>query len=186
MRALCSGMNGSLQARIQFVDGTGRIRSEDLAWLGDAMGRALALLHVGGEVRVKLVDDAEMAAAHEEFAGVPGTTDVLTFDLSDPEENPNTEPSVELGAGGKIFVRKKIVIDTDILACVDEAERQIKGRKHPLNRELLLYSLHGVLHCLGFDDHEEADSVRMHAMEDAVLTQIGVGAAYRGEAAGEG
>lgn len=39
--------------------------------------------HTGaaGEVRVEVVDDAAMANAHEEYLGVEGTTDVITFDL---------------------------------------------------------------------------------------------------------
>ena len=38
--------------------------------------------------------------------------------------------------------------------------------------------LHGVLHCLGMDDHEEASFEAMHRMEDAVLSHIGVGPVF--------
>jgi len=42
----------------------------------------------------------------------------------------------------------------------------------------LLYVVHGVLHCLGHDDHDEAGYASMHALEDRVLYAIGVGATF--------
>ena len=103
-----------------------------------------------------------MAGAHQRYAGVSGTTDVLTFDLA------------ESGAGR---------LDADLLVCFDEAARQAAGRGHDVATELLLYIVHGVLHCLGQDDHDPAAASRMHAEEDRVLEAIGVGRVYGG---GEG
>lgn len=109
-----------------------------------------------------------MAAAHVRHSGVEGTTDVLTFDL---REDP--------AAGG--------ALETELLLCVDEARRQAAALGHLAERELLLYALHGVLHCMGEDDHDEAAAARMHAREDRVLTAIGVGATFaRGENGGNG
>ena len=141
-------------------DATGRLAAPILAWLRDKAGAALARLGAAGDLRVRVVADAEMAAAHLEFADEAGTTDVLTFDESDP-------PS---GAGGPL--------DADILICLDEAERQSAGRGHGPERELLLYIVHGVLHCLGHDDHDEGAAAAMHRREDEVLTAIGVGPTY--------
>lgn len=130
----------------------------DLGWLRTMTERALLDLAVPGEVRVKVVDDREMSAAHEEFLDTPGTTDVLTFDLSgDPT-----------------------LLDTDIMVCADEAVRRGAEHGHEARRELLLYIVHGVLHCLGHDDHDEDAFARMHAAEDALLTRLGVGATFFG------
>lgn len=119
-----------------------------------------------GEVRVRVMADAEMAAAHERYSGVPGTTDVLTFDLR--EERTEAAP-----------------LDTDILVCIDEARRQAAERGMTAERELLLYIVHGVLHCLGYDDHDEAAHRAMHAEEDRVLEAIGVGRTFAVPGAGE-
>jgi probable rRNA maturation factor len=127
------------------------------SWLAQHATLALRAIGAPGEVRVRVVNNAVMAAAHEGFAGVPGTTDVLTFDLADP------------GSG---------TLDVDILACHDEAVRQAALRGHSPERELLLYTIHGILHCLGHDDHDEAAAARMHAEEDRILQAIGVGATY--------
>ncbi len=105
--------------------------------------------------------DPEMAAAHLEYCEVEGTTDVLTFDMSSEADS----------AG-------RPVLDVDIMACIDEAARQGKARGHTREQELLLYIVHGVLHCLGHDDHDEAAAAAMHAEEDRVLGAIGVGTTY--------
>lgn len=165
--------------KIEFTDATKSLSAADLKWLTEHLTQAVGVLGAHGEVRVRVVGDDEMSQAHAEFSGVEGTTDVLTFDLSDPEENPNSEPAVELLESSKVLVRRIQGIDTDILTCFDEAARQARIHEVPITHELLLYSVHGVLHCLGFDDHEEGDFARMHAVEDAVLIQIGVGAVYR-------
>lgn len=101
-----------------------------------------------------------MAAAHEQYSGIAGTTDVLTFDLAE---------------GGSA---RGAALDVDILVCVDEARRQGTDRGHEVERELLLYILHGVLHCLGHDDHDDDAFERMHAEEDRILTAIGVGPTF--------
>ena len=143
-------------AGVEVVDPDRRLSARDLAWLSEQAERALGVLGVTGEVRVRVVGDGAMAAAHERYAGEAGTTDVLTFDLSEGEKS----------------------LDTDILVCSDEAARQAGARGHEPVRELLLYIIHGVLHCLGHDDHDEAAAARMHAEEDRVLVAMGVGPVY--------
>ena len=101
--------------------------------------------------------DDEMASSHMRHMGVPGTTDVITFDLA--------EGRAASGEG----------LDVDLLICVDEAERQSARRGIDRRRELLLYALHGVLHCLGYDDTDEQASAAMHRMEDQTLSAIGLG-----------
>src|SRR4051812_16319536 len=109
-----------------------------------------------------------MALAHQKYQGISGTTDVLTFDLSPaPPPTPVSPGSPSPHA-----------LDADLLVCADEATRQAAARAHTPERELLLYIIHGVLHCLGHDDHDEAAGARMHALEDSTLEAIGVGATY--------
>ncbi len=110
-----------------------------------------------GEVRVRLVNDAEMARLHERHTGVGGTTDVLTFDLRNRAGDP---------------------LDTDLVVCVDEARRQADARGLTVEHELLLYIVHGILHCGEHDDHDPAAAALMHQTEDRVLAALGLGAAY--------
>jgi probable rRNA maturation factor len=114
-----------------------------------------------------MVDDARMDEYHRRFSGVAGTTDVLTFCGSDgPDE-----------AGG---------MAVDLIVCADEAHRRAKEFGHAPEREVLLYAVHGILHCLGHDDHDPAAYERMHAEEDSILEAAGVGATFRPRQPGDG
>lgn len=124
---------------------------------------ALAELGRAGEVRVRLVGDDEMARLHSQYKNDPTTTDVLTFDHGANAAAP---------------------FDVDIVVCVDEASRQADARGHALTHELLLYILHGALHCSGYDDVTEEQSAAMHAREDEILRAIGVGAVYGNDSGG--
>ena len=137
----------------------------DRDWLADHAERATKSLDATGECRVRIVGDAEMARLHGEHLDDPTTTDVLTFDLS---------------GGGSIRTRE---LDVDLVLCLDAATRQAGELGHEPRRELLLYLVHGLLHCLGHDDTDEQSFERMHAEEDRVLIDIGVGATFDPERA---
>lgn len=143
-------------ARLELLDPGQRLSPTQHARIARLAHDALRTLRATGEVRALIVDDAHMSRAHARYAGVEGTTDVLTFDLS--------------GGRGPL--------DADLLVCLDEARRQSASHGHEVEHELLLYILHGVLHCLGHDDHDEDRARRMHEEEDRVLTAIGVGPVY--------
>jgi probable rRNA maturation factor len=111
------------------------------------------------ELSVALVGDSDMAKLHQQFMGIAGPTDVLTFEL-------------DHDAKGRVTVGEVIV-------CVPEAARQSKRRGTELKNELLLYALHGMLHLCGFDDRTARGFDRMHRAEDDILTRIGVGPVFR-------
>ena len=133
----------------------------DPAWLHAQLERVLP--HLSRSVQratIRVVDDAEMIDLHTRYHDDPTTTDVLTFEAT-------TEP---------------MPLEVDIAVCVDEARRQSAGREHDVNSELLLYMVHGLLHCCGHDDHEPGGHASMHAEEDRILKAIGVGTIYGGDA----
>lgn len=139
-------------ARAVQVLGSGLIDRAVVEWLQDQ----LVVLHgmAAPAIRrftVQLVNDGVMSQLHARHMNDPTTTDVLTF------------------ADGN---------EVDVAVCVDEARRRAAELGHDLSRELLLYSLHGLLHAVGFDDREPADFERMHAEEDRLLTAIGIAATF--------
>lgn len=142
---------------VDLVDATGRLSRARCVALCARLELAVRALGAVGEVRARVVGDREMASLHGRHLGDATTTDVLTFDLRGGGKGP---------------------LDADLVLCLDEAERQARERGHGAGEELLLYALHGVLHCLGHDDHDDEDAARMHAEEDRVLRAIGVGAVY--------
>ncbi len=80
-------------------------------------------------------------------------TDVLAFDLSD--------------------VKRPGQVNGDIAICVDMALRNAKTYQTSLDRELVLYVAHGILHLLGFDDHAPADIRKMRKKEEEILDYLG-------------
>jgi len=144
---------------VDVVDATARVDDAARTALRGRLAAALSELAATGEARVRIVGDREMTDLHARHKGDATTTDVLTFDLS--ERDGDARP-----------------LDVDLIVCLDEAERQAADRGHGVGEELLLYAVHGVLHCLGFDDATDAAAERMHAEEDRLLAAIGVGPVF--------
>ena len=107
-------------------------------------------------ISVAIVDDRTMSSLHAAYLNDPATTDVLTFPLSGPDEP----------------------LEVDIAICLDEARRRAAERGHSVETELLLYVIHGLLHCTGYDDQTPTDADRMHREEDRLLGEIGLGPVY--------
>jgi len=144
-----------------------------------------------GGVSVAIVGDARMIQLHRQHKQEEGTTDVLTFDLRDiPITNEFTVSSADAERKSSTFLdsrRGKVIPDGysaqdhvqgDLVICMDEAARQAVSRGHETRLEVLLYAVHGLLHLLGYDDHNPQDAEAMHRREDELLTAIGYGPVY--------
>ena len=110
------------------------------------------------ELSVALVGDRRMSELHKSFLNVSVPTDVLTFPLDHD------------GRGR--------VVSGEVVVCVPEARRRAKAEGVAVERELLLYALHGLLHLCGYDDRTDAAFRVMHRMEDQILTRLGVGPVF--------
>ena len=114
------------------------------------------------EFSVALVDDHEMQRVHAEFLHDPTTTDVVTFPLETNERGQVTQG--------------------EIVICVPQAIRCARQRGHRTRNELLLYAIHGMLHLFGYDDTTQREFQRMHAREDEILSQLGLGNVFAAKA----
>lgn len=115
-------------------------------------------------IGVAIVDDEEMAAAHQQYLNEPGTTDVITFDLSDDESDD---------------------VEGELMVCIDVARREAESRGHGIAAELVLYVVHGLLHLLGYDDKTDEGFARIHAMEDELMESLGFGRVFERDGAGD-
>lgn len=57
----------------------------------------------------------------------------------------------------------------DIVLCPDFAARQAEKAGHPLSHELVLLTVHGLLHLLGYDHIEADEERRMFALQNGLL-----------------
>ncbi|HEV7518866.1 MAG TPA: rRNA maturation RNase YbeY [Thermoanaerobaculia bacterium] len=91
---------------------------------------------------VRFASDREVRRVNRGFRGKDKPTDVLSF------PGPAGDVDGHLG---------------DILISLPTARRQAAAAGHPLERELRILLLHGVLHCLGHD--HETDQGEMERLE---------------------
>ena len=127
-------------------------------WFEPMVRKALAAADVNeGCLGIHIVHDSRMAEMHWQYMEIEGTTDVLTFDMRDADDDP---------------------FEGDIIICIDEAARRAEPMTHDTRTEVLLYAVHGILHLLGYDDHELEDFREMHAREDEILQAMGIGKVF--------
>jgi probable rRNA maturation factor len=91
------------------------------------------------EVEITLLGEAAIAKVHGEFLEDPTPTDVITFEYG------------------------------EILIGVPIAAANARRFRHPVDHEVALCAIHGLLHLLGYDDLTEKERVIMHARQEEIL-----------------
>ena len=126
---------------VTITDESGRpLRVAGLAaWL-----RRVAPARARGVVSLALVDDDTMRQFNRRFAGTNRATDVLSFPASPAPPAARRTPQ----AGVPVLLG-------DIVIAMGVAARQASERGHSLGHELKVLALHGLLHLLGYDHHED-------------------------------
>ena len=109
------------------------------------------------EISIAIVDDTEIKKLNTQYLDHRTTTDCLSFDLSDSEDE------------SKMF---QLIVNGEM------AVSQARMRGHADEAELALYIAHGLLHNLGFDDSTPSLARKMHQAEDEILQQLGYGFVY--------
>lgn len=117
----------------------------------------------GTELAVMLVTPDQIAEYNSRFMGRSGPTDVLAFPLEDlePGSVPTlraNEPPLALG---------------DVFLCPAEIDRRARSEGIDTEAFLFLLLVHGILHLLGYDHHDEESAKRMESREDEILTSLG-------------
>ena len=113
-------------------------------------------IHPQAELSVTVVDEAAMAALHEQWMDEPGPTDVLSFpmdELRPPRDDETPEPGL-LG---------------DVVLCATVAERQAVAAGHSTQDELDLLTTHGILHLLGYDHADPDEERAMFGLQSELL-----------------
>lgn len=130
-------------------------------WLQEVARMALEAESVAANTEVSLVvtGDDTVAQLNQQYRGVEGTTDVLSFSLTEGEE-PFVSPPDDVVRLGEVIIS------------YPQAVRQAKEQGHPALVELAHLVVHGVLHLLGYDHEVAAQRVRMRRRERAILARV--------------
>lgn len=105
-----------------------------------------------GEVSLVIVDDPTMHQLNREHLEHDYPTDVLSF----------------------VLESAKPMLDGEVIVSCDTAQKVAPEYGWSAQEELLLYFIHGSLHLVGFDDHNDADRAAMRAAETKYLKRAGV------------
>ena len=148
-------------------------------WLRRVMNEALAAGGGGGVgASVVIADDATLHALNRRYRGMDEPTDVLAFALGDSPAGPAQEvgpaavfpplPSGEESLG-------------EVLVSYPRAVAQAIERGHPVEQEVALLVVHGVLHLLGYDHEKLAEEAAMKRLEEETLARVFGGERARAE-----
>jgi probable rRNA maturation factor len=106
------------------------------------------------ELTIVITGNAQLRALNRTFREVDAPTDVLSFATTDHLQ-PDT---VYLG---------------DVVISYPKAQEQAKAGGHPVEAEVQLLVVHGVLHLLGHDHYTETEKNVMWKAQAATLKKIG-------------
>jgi probable rRNA maturation factor len=109
------------------------------------------------ELSIILTSDERLHELNLNYLGIDAPTDVLSFPAS--ETDPET---------GARYIG-------DILISVPRAQAQAEAAGHPLEAELQLLVVHGILHLLGHDHAEAEEKARMWKAQAEILEGLGLG-----------
>jgi probable rRNA maturation factor len=109
------------------------------------------------EMSIVLTDNEHLQELNLNYLGIDAPTDVLSFPASE------TDPESGVRYLG------------DILISIPRAQSQADAAGHPLESEVQLLVIHGVLHLLGHDHAEPEDKARMWKAQSGILDALGLG-----------
>jgi probable rRNA maturation factor len=135
----------------------------DAGWLEGIAAAVLAAQGIGEEAETGLVitGQEKIQELNRTYRGQDRPTDVLAFALlpeSDTEKDlPFTAPPDGVKHLGEVIIS------------YPQAIRQAEERQHPVEREIAILTIHGVLHLLGYDHIKSDEAAVMSAKEAEIL-----------------
>lgn len=139
------------------IESSPDVRTISPALIERAANAALAREAANGDITIVLTGDAQLRELNRGYLGIDAPTDVLSFPAS--ETDPET--------GARYL--------GDILISIPRAEEQAKAAGHPLDAEVQLLVVHGVLHLLGHDHAEPHEKSKMWKAQAEILQSLGLG-----------
>lgn len=141
----------------------------DEAALADLARFALDALSVSplAEFSLLLVDDEAMTTLHVQWMELPGPTDVMAFPMdtlpgmTGPASSPGASPPADAAP----------TLLGDVVICPQVAAEQAVAAGHPVESELALLCVHGVLHLLGYDHGSVEEETEMFGLQSRLLSE---------------
>lgn len=110
------------------------------------------------EISIVLANDDLIHVLNREYRGKDKPTNILTFAALDAEEPQGTD-MINLG---------------DVVLSYQTIEREAKEQGRFLQDHVTHLVVHGVLHLLGYDHHDDDEANNMESLEIRILEKLGV------------
>ena len=123
------------------------------------------------ELSIRLAGDEEMRSLNAEWRGSDKPTNVLSFPMV---------AAVEIGDDGWVGDKGDApeLMLGDIVLAHGVCEAEAAARAIPLERHAAHLMVHGTLHLLGYDHHDDAAAADMEAREIRALARLGIADPY--------
>ncbi len=140
----------------------------DASWLKSVVESVLSAQNAGSNVELSLVITGQEAVQqlNKIYRGKDEPTDVLAFSMFPAEQEPGTDFSPFVVPPDGVAHLGEVIIS------YHQAVIQAKERQHPVEREVTILIIHGVLHLLGYE-HDKPDlEQQMRMKEEEILSRI--------------
>jgi probable rRNA maturation factor len=123
------------------------------------------------ELSVIFVDEDAIADLNRRFNSTDGPTDVLAFPIDEePTEGGRSPDSGGTGPGWTPIEPSDLpVLLGDVVICPHVAARNAPEHAGTYDDEIALLLVHGILHLMGMDHHEDDEAEAMEARERELL-----------------
>lgn len=115
------------------------------------------------EMSIVFTDSETIHRLNRDYRGIDHPTDVLSFCMASGEEKDALSfilPPDDIAHLGEV-----------IISC-PQAVEQAAVQEHPIDMELTVLLIHGILHLLGYDHEDTADEAKMQAREKQLMHDI--------------
>ena len=156
------------------------LKEEELIILQNALSE-VATSDMPLVLELLFVSQEEIRALNARERGVDRVTDVLSFPAMDlergapiyAEEHGECVEPIAYEENGVLVESERLYLGS-VVICKERAKEQAEEYGHSLEREIGYLTVHGALHCLGYDHETEEERAQMREIEERVMQKLGL------------
>lgn len=126
----------------------------------------------GRGLSIVVADDETVQDLNRRYRGLDETTDVLAFPFDVQAEYHDEATAAAVTGVGFVLPPELTPAWGEVVLSYPQVERQARQAGRPVERELALMVVHGILHLLGYDHAEPEEEALMTARQQGLLRRL--------------